>query len=99
MNKNNTQPTTALKAFENAQTTGQIPITIETAIFFSELLRMDEAFENIVDVLGVLYPEETQDKILNELVDKYTPFCDTAIKLWQKLILHKAIKDDPFKGI
>jgi hypothetical protein len=99
MNTNDNKPTTALRAFEKAQQTGKIAITIETAIFFSELLRMDEAFMNIVDVLGVLYPPETQDRILEELIDAYSPFYNMAIKQWQNMILDKAIKEKQFKGI
>lgn len=67
---------TRLQAFEEAQQTGQIAITQPTAQIMAELMKMDEAFWNIIELFQS--PYDGQTKVQDGISDQYS-------KLWLPL--------------
>ncbi len=91
--------TKRLQAFEAAKQAGQIAITPATAIVFSELIKIEECEERIIDVLTEHYPFEWEN-IATQIYGIHNQLQKTVIKIWTDTILDfNAFAKTNFEGI
>lgn len=93
---------TRLQAFEEAQKTGQIEITEPTARAMAELMKMDKAFWNIVEVFQSPYPNDPkyQDEISDQYSKLYLPLYHEILNGWVDYIENAGgLSELDFKGL
>lgn len=92
---------TRLQAFEEAQKTGQITITEPTAKAMAELMKMDEAFWNIIEVFQSPYPNtKFQDEISDKYGKLYIPLYHEILNGWIDYIDNAGgLSELDFKGL
>lgn len=70
-NKPTQRTVTPLAALEEAQRTGYIAITPDTAKAFVSLLRLEQCYNNLVSDLVNIYPKEGQEEMADGLMEQY----------------------------
>ena len=97
-----TKKETRLQAFQKAQQTGQIAISEPTAKILAELMRMDEAFWNIIEVFQSPYPQapKVQDEISDQYSKLYLPLYHEILNGWIDYISSVGgLSELDFKGL
>lgn len=92
---------TRLQAFKEAQKTGQISITKDTAKLFANMLQMEELLQSSITLLAKPYlPSIDEDNRISEVLLKaWQPFCDAYTKEVCDYISNNSLSLLDFKGL
>ncbi len=91
---------TRLQAFEEAQKTGQIAITEETAKLFANILKMEGLLNDTITLLAAPYDDTVvESDITKRLLDAWQPFCDVYAKEVSDYITSNSLSLLDFKGL
>lgn len=87
---------TPLQAFKQAQETGQIAITKETATIINAVAKLDEAAENLMRAIENNMPcemsdIETCDKISNEFYNRFNPVMEYVFSTVGEISLKRCL--------
>ena len=90
---------TPLQAFQQAQETGQIAITKNTAGFFANYLQMEKYYNKAVESLTADYTDKDSDNIAMELHEPYRDLCEALFKQFFYNVTVESLGWNEFQGL
>lgn len=90
---------TPLEAMKQAQETGQIAITKNTAKFLASFIQMEEHYNDAVEAMTAGFDGKTQDDLARDMHEHYRTFCEAFVKEFYYNVVVEAFGWKEFKGL
>lgn len=90
---------TPLQAIRQAQQTGQIAITKNTAEFIANFLQMENHYNKAVEAMTADYEGKSQDDLAEKMHEHYRAFCEAFVKEFYYSVVLNNLGWDDFKGL